>query len=101
MNREREEISRGLAAEGFNSGANRKLRSVLEKFWRATRSVAHCFTGDSSTFLFRKIQVQEIQSRRFLEGRSSNTLRYNTCPTLPVRVLKTFAVLEDRQTPFR
>src|SRR3989344_1620349 len=59
--------------EGVNSGASSKLRSVLEKFFCATRSVAHCFTGDSSTFLFRKVRFEPKIFWRddFLEGRSS------------------------------
>jgi hypothetical protein len=56
---------------------------------RATQSVAHCFAGISSTFLFRKVRFEPkiFWREDFLEGRSSDTLRYNTCPTLPVRVL--------------
>src|SRR3989338_8884029 len=59
--------------EWFNSGASSKLRSVLEKFFCATRSGAHCFSGGSSTFLFCKVRFEPKIFWRddFLEGRSS------------------------------
>src|SRR3989344_4238516 len=55
------------------AGARKKLKSLLEKFFCATQSVAHCFTGDSSTFLFRKIRFEPkiFWREDFLEGRSS------------------------------
>ena len=45
---------------GFRSGcgASSKLKSFSEKFLRATQSVAHCFAGISSTFLFRKVRFE-------------------------------------------
>ncbi|MDP3004310.1 MAG: recombinase family protein [Candidatus Azambacteria bacterium] len=35
----------------------------------------------------KKYEAKDFLERGFLEGRSSDTLRYNTCPTPPVRVL--------------
>ena len=49
-----------------------------------------------------QVQSEDFFGERennFLRGKGVATFLYNACPTLPVRVLKTFAVLKDWQTP--
>jgi len=50
------------------------------------------------------VRLQKDETEDFLKeeffGGEDGHKQHNTCPTLPVRVLKTFAVLEHRQTPY-
>ena len=66
-------------------GASSKLKSFSEKFLRATRSVAHCFTGISPTFLFRKVRfVQRIKivSCSFHKDKRVIARPFIVCPSL-------------------
>ena len=72
---ERPPVKRMVAGSSPARGATIKLPLLLEKFLRATQSVAHCFEGISLTFLLRKNRFKNSKPKifwrdDFLEGRS-------------------------------
>ena len=95
--------AKGFVGSNPTPSAIGRTELFSKKFNRASRSEAYGGVGVETRirFLRSRLEPKIFKSEDFLGVGSSDTLMYNACPALPVRVLYRFYFLpaRDRQTP--